>query len=164
MSYSIYIGNAEVYAEWDPGYGESPRAEWQVNRVELPEAPFTADNTGRSNNRDPGYGQWAEFCRQTGLHRLFFDKEDGLMREHPGCQRLERTHLDFIVDAHRTYSGRNPNRRPGACECSECQWSSKSTDIPHDPSLDFNMCRLAWLEFWVRWALENCERPAIYNR
>ena len=29
---------------------------------------------------------------------------------------------------------------------------------------NYHMARLIWLDWWVQWALKNCERPAIYNR
>jgi hypothetical protein len=28
---------------------------------------------------------------------------------------------------------------------------------------DFHGARLVWLEWWVRWALDNCKVPVIYN-
>jgi hypothetical protein len=28
---------------------------------------------------------------------------------------------------------------------------------------DYMLARLIWLDWWMRWALENCETPAIEN-
>lgn len=161
MSYSILIGNAELHSEWGAP-DEEPIAKWTVASMVHPEAPFTDDNTGHSNGRDPGYSQWASFLDATGLRSVFMNAGDGLMRAHPGCQKLNRSHLLAFKAADAAYRIRNPQAIAGACECTQCSWHPNA-DAVHDPLLDFNLCRLTWLIWWTEYALTNCERPAIYN-
>jgi hypothetical protein len=145
MSYDIYIGNAEVeeLEEDDVSY------QIRVNRITLPDAPtFPGDEmTGNGNSRHPGYSQWSEFCRKSGLYNLFFDKEDGLMQSHPGNTALNESHSKVIEQALADWKEDHPNATPGF-----------DNDL-HDPIL----ARLIWLDFWVKWALKNCEHPAIWN-
>jgi hypothetical protein len=166
VSYDIYIGQAVLFSEWPKdGDGEEPRAEWQVDGMTHPEAPNKPDMTGQGNGCHPGYGQWAEAMREVGLYDLWFKEYEGFLSPHPGIKRLTRAHLGAVQIARATYKAAHPNERPGCCECAECQKFERKPDPPpHDPTLNFNMLRLDWMEFWMRWTLENCKRPAVYNR
>ena len=161
MSYDIYIGNAVLHSEWSDDY---QAAEWAVESTTHPDAPFKPDLTQSGNSCHPGYSQWADAMRAVGLYELWFKPWEGLLSEHPGCKRLTREHLDAVEDARKAYSAQHPTERPGCCECAECQrpFAGKNPP-PHDPTLNFNMLRLDWMAFWMRWALENCERPAVSN-
>jgi hypothetical protein len=146
MGYDIYIG------EWDEGAKSvDPEGTPQtVAHLERPEAPaFEGDDSGRTNVRRPSYGAWERFCGDTGLRELFFDRRVGLMREHPGTTRLTRAHLATIRRALNAYRDAHPN--------------ATSTFVSGDER-DHHLARLTWLEWWVDWALANCERPAIHNR
>jgi len=63
-----------------------------------------------------------------------------------------------------TYRSAHPDAKPGWCCCDDCSTRpmDKSDNLPHE-DLDATLARLTWLEFWIRWALDNCEHPAIYN-
>lgn len=162
MSYAIYIGNAELESEW-PGE-DGPRAEWTVNGMEHPEAPFKPDVTGRSNGCHPGYSQWDIAMEQVGLHDAFFDAKRGLLREHPGIQLLTQEHVAEFEAARTAFLLAHPIERPGICRCRGCNRIDGDDEAVHDPALNFNMHRLNWLCWWTRYALANCERPAVYNR
>jgi hypothetical protein len=140
MSYSIYIGE-EAPDEDDP---DATR----VYRVESPDAPeFEGDRmTGKGNHRHARYSQWTDFTREAGLYDLFFDKQCGLMREHPDTQRLTVKHLREVERALDDWRRHHPRARPG--------WGAKQDPI---------LARLVWLQFWVKWTLGNCKRPAIHN-
>lgn len=161
MSYDIYIGNAELKSEWPGEYG--PVAEWDVDGMTHEDAPYKPDLTGKGNSCHPGYGQWADAMEEVGLAEAFFDQEDGLLREHPGIQPLTAAHLATFEAAQAEYRRRRPAERPGCCRCAGCQRFDADKDAVHDPTLNFNMLRLEWLVWWTRWALENCERPAMAN-
>lgn len=145
MSYSIHIGNATSEFSKDDGYLS---ARWVVEPATHPAAPTfpNDDMTGNSNSRHPSYSAWDDFCRATGLHDMFFGEEnEGLMREHPGCVMLTEMHAQTITAALAAYQS-EATKPPGFTD-------------GHSPHL----ARILWLEFWVRWALENCETPAIQN-
>lgn len=158
MSYDIYIGNAEL----DPvGEDENDITYWsiRVSSVKLPNAPtFPNDEmTGNGNSRHPGYSAWSEWCRETGLYSLFFADDSGLMCEHPGHRALKKEHAEQIEAALKRWQKNHPNAVPGFDE-----WNINNPDTPtglYDPML----ARLIWLDWWVKWALANCERPCIYN-
>lgn len=167
MSYDIYIGKAELSvpskSDLEDGYNHLSVS---VNGMALPDAPtFPGDGmTKNGNSRHPGYSQWSEFCRRVGLYDLFFDNERGLIREHPGCFVLTKGHADEIHDALEKWQKDHPKLEPGWCECTskECASMMGNKDAKHverDPAL----ARLIWLDWWVRWALKNCEVPAMAN-
>lgn len=162
MSYDIYIGNAEP-TELDEDDGEYRCAcnGVCVAGVALPDAPsFPFDRmTANGNSRHPGYSQWAEFCDTARLHDLFHGKESGLMRQHPGTFALSREHLATVRSRREEWQARHPDAIPG------WDWSIPQLDGDDDGvrGRDHILARLLWLEWWMDWALTNCERPAIHN-
>jgi hypothetical protein len=166
MSYDIYIGNAELESEWSD---DEVRAEWIVNGHAEPDAPVFAFDvmTKNGNSRHPGYSQWANFCRQAGLHALFFGSPDdgrshegGLMSNHPGVARLDASILGLITAARIRWQATHPDAIPGFDY--DPMWLKEQDDGVR--GRDDVLARLLWLEWWMAWALRTCERPAIYNR
>jgi hypothetical protein len=137
MSYSIVIG------EKVPNREEGANTKFRVDWLELDSAPTCDAPTGQSNQRMPAYSAWSDFVKETGLSGLFFDKKKGLMRAHPGCVGLTSAHLKTLQKAKRVYL---------------------KGSVRHTGNLtNYNVERLNWLEWWMRWALKNCKHPAIYN-
>ena len=100
MSYDIYIGEATLEKfEAEEDYPAEIRI--SVKRTTQPGAPqFEGDElTGDGNSRHPGYSQWHKFCQIAGLEDLFYDKERGFIREHPGTFALEQHHLDVVTES-----------------------------------------------------------------
>jgi hypothetical protein len=147
MSYSIGIGNAipEITDNYLYGFG------WTVECVQLDDAPHWpgADISGKGNYRYPAYLGMRDFCEQAKITSLFFGdcEDDGaLLFHHPGIAHLRREHLEVISAARMRYELDHPGAVLG--------WNDDC-----DPVL----ARLVWYEFWMRWALENCEHPAVCN-
>lgn len=146
--YTICIGNAMIEQNLD---GIQLLAEWVVDVVTNDRAPeFPNDQlTGKSNVRMSGYSAWEDFCKKTGLYRLFYGDE-GLIA-HPGCAKINKGHVSAVRIAllqrheHRLKNG--IVLRPG-----------------FGAENDYTLARLLWLEYWMTWAVENCEIPAIENR
>jgi hypothetical protein len=165
MGYSIYIGNAvfDDVDEYDPQYRATVAG---FEHPDAPRAPHDA-NPGK-NYRWPSYGVWTEFTKTVGLHDMFYDEEDGLLRPHPGCAVLRRSHCERIElalkhfrEAHADAVARFEGRE-GEDPVSEMLRIDAGKDLdcgPHDATL----ARLEWLAWWCRWAVENCERPAVKN-
>lgn len=93
-----------------------------------------------------------EFCKVTELRDLFFDEDDGLFSEHPGCKLLRQEHLDKVQRALIRYQA-STTAKPGFYDWGE----------PNTGEYDGNLARIIWLEWWMRWALATCETPAIEN-
>lgn len=169
MSYDIYLGepvlvipNKEDIEEWGDNY-----IGVRVERMEHPDAPdwpcarrlskdkkcpydemiCGGDMSEKSNGRHPGYSQFSEFTKMTGLHDLFFG-ESGLIGSHPGCSLIQKKDLDQIRAAREMWERAHPDSVPGWCK------------YKNDDSI---LARLIWYEWWFDYALKNCKVPAIYN-
>ncbi|HEU4406551.1 MAG TPA: hypothetical protein VFS43_14895 [Polyangiaceae bacterium] len=145
MAFTIVIGERVLVPSGDPEVAARPGAAEE----EAPEAPaFEGDvYTGRTNVRRVGYGDWAVFCRTSGLHGLFFDPGRGLMREHPGCEPLTAAHLGAVRAARLARERARPGARPG-----------------FGGDLDPVLARLGWLDWWMARALARCRMPVFANR
>lgn len=148
MGYNIYIGNAV------PQFNKSDfpylSARWTVEPTEHPDAPdFSVDGcpTGNGNGRGPSYSVWTDFTKWAGLYEMFYNEDDGFLRPHPGCCGITVEQVQEVEAA--LHHKKNVATRPAG--------------FSEDGSLDHNLARLMWLAFWMRWAVENCETPAIFN-
>ena len=151
MGYTIKIGNAKPVfkKEYDELY-----AAWEVEPMALETAPrFPGDPTKNTNERSPTYCTWSDFLDWASLKCLFYDESDGLMRfrSEGGCTVINK--MDYLEIKSALYRKKlSTIGDPGFDE----------VDKPEKYSFDqANLARLIWLEFWVRWALDNCETPAI---
>lgn len=138
MGYRIIIGNAV----------ETPDGP-DIETVRHDSAPAFPgdDDCHHVNERAPSYSAWTDFANSSGLHGLFFHPDHGLMANHPGIVAITPAHVEAIRKAlrHRLSAG-GPGQSPGFGD-----------------GLDYTAARLLWLDYWMRWALENCERPALRN-
>ena len=167
MGYNLTIGNAILRYSADDLY---LRIGAEV--VEHPDDRYT----GKSNSRSPSYTAWNDFCREAGIHEMFYGKgwdrddlryrncsddfhrETPLLVEHPGTQPLCRGDLEFVRAARIRREQSNDGRPPGFWECSnETGW------VEVDNGTDPTLARLLWLEFWIGWALDNCDIPVLAN-
>lgn len=165
MGYTITIGEASIF------YDKDGPAMWIEAEAATDEnAPDHDRFTGKSNSRSPGYCAWSEFCEAAGLTTLFygggwsremggnlpcpdgFHRETPLLAKHPGAQPITNADAEYVGRKLTEYKRNHPGAVPGF-------WDEEGEDNGKDPVL----ARLVWLEFWMRWALANCERPIIEN-
>jgi hypothetical protein len=153
MGYDIKVGNAVPEHHKDDFPTLSAR--WVVEHKTLEEAPsFEGDEmTGQSNMRSPSYGTWTDFCRATGLYDMFYEEYYGFLANHPGCRGITQHDADEVTAALVQY--RAKAKLPPGFE--------KDYGYSGPPNFDYNLARLIWLEFWMQWAVKNCETPAIQN-
>jgi hypothetical protein len=161
MSYSITIGNA--VPEHSKEYGEL-YARWTVESASSSDAPtFPHDEmTGNGNSRHPAYSAWHEFCAVTGLEAMWYDKGTGLLREHPGCFVLEPHHHATAKDALERWREK-ATLPPGFFGFPEFDKETSTHKSPDEGKYDPILARLIWMEWWMAWALKNCETPAVCN-
>lgn len=189
MSYDIYIGEAVMNL---PNPEEHNGLAVEVRGHREPDAPTfpNDDMTGNGNSRHPGYSQWGNFTRTAGIHDLFFDKEEGLMRKHPGCFLLRQRDLDRVRFALDQWRIKHRETVPGfgdrehfeqeiarikswlgsaepdrACVAARlvAEHHRNLAALPPTGTFDPILARLIWLEWWMAWALKNCTTPAIHN-
>jgi hypothetical protein len=149
MSYSITIGNAVPFHSKDE---YELYACWVVESATSDDAPtFINDQmTGNSNGRHPSYSGWSDFLEKTDLGDLFYND---LMAQHPGCVQITSEHYERVHSALESYQ-KIATKPPGFGD-----WMNNVDGSQYDPYL----ARLIWLDFWMKWALDNCETPAIRN-
>lgn len=138
MSWDIYIGNAAITKnEHDGEYILF------VETIEHPNAPSWPgpDLSGKSNHRAPSYSGFASFCDVTGIKVGAFTEARGSDGD---CFVLTREDLASVTAARERWEKAHPGAVPG--------WGE------HD---DFNLAKLIWYEWWMTWALDNCENPSI---
>lgn len=150
MGYSIYIGNAIPKferTEYDELY-----AAWQVETAEDVKDPL-----GENNHFQHSYTWFAEFLKRFNLYDLFLEQkyyhpseqteywEEGLMFNHPGCVIIKEYHYLDIKNALDKYK------------------LVATKEAGYEDGQDHILALLMRLEFWFRYALDNCEVPAIYN-
>jgi hypothetical protein len=153
MGYTIKIGNAIPYFEKNEEYGEL-YAEWRVENVRHPDAPtFPVDEmTGNSNSRHPSYTGWNNFCEEAGVYNVFYENER-FRGGHPGCSLLKKSDLELVREA-KIRREHFSKLSPGF---------NDDDDDDDQEKYDGVLARLIWLEYWIGWALTNCETPAIEN-
>lgn len=153
MGYDIKVGNAvpEHHKDDFP----TLNARWVVEYETLEDAPvFKGDDaTGNGNLRSPSYSVWREFCTATGLFDLFYEEYYGLLAEHPGCRGITQQDADQVTAALTRYKAK-ATLPPGF---------EDDSDYQGPPNFDYDLVRLMWLEFWMQWAVKNCETPAVQN-
>jgi hypothetical protein len=150
MGYTIRIGEATFSKDTEHAYiGISAKEE----RHDA--APAFGEPTDFTNERWPSYTVWAEFLRAVGLYELFTEKDRGLMRSHPGVALLTKNHQAKIHDALEEY--RKKGTTPGFSE------TMLGEKIAGAENADPMLARLIWLDYWVTWAVNNCENPVLTN-
>ena len=155
MSYDLYIGQGEYNAETKL---------YDVQPLTLPEAPsfYNDEMSSHVNHRHPSYSGWSLFCDSTGLGDLFFGS-GGLIASHPGYVKLTPKHAYIIHDKLEQYQLSHPNDVPGVCDCSDCNAYRNDIKLPHHPEYNYALARLMWLDWWVKWAIQNCSNPMLAN-
>jgi len=162
MGYHLTIGEARI--ERDDDYIRIA-AEDATDDAAPDHCPYTKKGNGRS----PSYTAWHDFCKEAGIEKLFygdgwsreerryipsedFYRETILLGEHPGAAVIIPQDLEYVRDARIRREATNGGREPGFWE-----------DDGRDNGKDHVLARLLWLEFWIDWALKNCENPIIEN-
>lgn len=161
MGYNFTIGNA--VPEFRNEDGELS-ARWVVEGASSDDAPTfpNDDATGNGNGRSPSYSVWADFCRDTGLYDLFYDERGHLHAGHPGCVMLKRSDLERVKEARDEWQ-KKATLPPGFAGYPEFNKEKQEWEHADDGKYDGALARLIWMEWWMAWALDNCETPAIQN-
>lgn len=146
MGYSLEIG--EPYVEVEK---EDNLVTIEVKEVKLEDAPAFDEPTDFTNSRWPSYSGWSDFCTFVGLYDMFFDKEKGLISEHPGVFPVLPLHKEKIDKAMLQFKRKYPNAIAGY------------SDKPGWPEANSYLVRLEWLKYWIDWSLINCKQPVFKN-
>lgn len=147
MGYTITIGELEVEKQPEDAM-ECSGLNFDAKGERHENAPAFGEPTDYTNSRWPSYSVWRAFMTAVGLYELFYD-EGHLIGGHPGVRLVTKPMAEKVSRALSAYRVLHPDAiaelREGAPE--ESGW----------------LCRLIWLEYWITWAVDNCETPVIAN-
>jgi hypothetical protein len=158
MGYTLTIGQLETTIE-NEGLESYIRNDAESARFD--DAPAYGEPTDFTNSRWPSYTSWSDAMRFVGLYDLMFNKETGLIRQHPGCVPLVIEHKEIIDKAHKAFYEKYPNAKAGySPKLDEKKGIWEDPEWPNENNM---ATRLEWLKYWVDWALSNCSKPVFYN-
>lgn len=157
MGYSITIGELEIDFESEERYiCLSAKAENHEN------APAFGEPTDFTNQRWPSYSAWHNFLNSVGLADIFYDENGHALGGHPGAVPINATIVEQVRQALDYRRLSNGGREPGF-SVKLIQVDGKFQEVDDGTNKDYDLARLIWLDYWCRWAVENCGRPVIAN-
>ncbi len=171
MGYTLKIGEAKIV--WDVDF-----VNIDCDLVSMPDAPAFGEITDFENQRHPSYTAWADSMRSLGLYELMneYVEYDGgylcpLIGRHPGASPITQNHVNYVVQKIAEYKAKNPDHiaqypplKDDAKPFIEGSGLYSDDQYVDDPRFDGSLCRGEWLLYWMKWAVENCEKPVLVNR
>lgn len=179
MGYSLTIGEYSSTTENEDG------EEYTYHKCDVvsnDDAPAFGEPTDYENQRWPSYTSWHNAMRELDMMDLMFDERNGgngffywdgkrhfpLLLEHPGMCEITQAHVEYAENKLREYKEKYPTHRaeyppPKPYAVPIFGDLYRSEDYVDDPEYDGALCRGEWLVYWLRWAFENCKRPAFVN-
>lgn len=172
MGYSLTIGEAAIENH------SNGHIKLTAERVEEDHFPAYGDPTDNTNTRWPSYGSWHDAMEILGLKDIMFQEEyecedgtfiRGLIADHPGVTMITEKHMKIVSDAmnayrakHTTHRSEWPPLQEGAVPYGNSDVYAEA-DYVDDPTYDTALVRGEWLEYCMKWALENCVIPVFVN-
>ena len=147
MGYTITIGQLSIEKNIDDGL-DCSCISFGAEGVHDEKSPAFGEPTDHENQRWPSYSAWSNFMRGVGLYDVFFYDSGHLIGGHPGVRLVTQDLVLAVQKALADYRQTNPDIK------------AEFTD--GDVRTGF-LCRLIWLDYWVNWAINNCETPVIAN-
>lgn len=147
MGYTITIGELDVRKQPDDGL-DCCCISFGAGGTSHNTAPAFGEPTDYTNSRLTSYITWSNFMQDTGLYDAFFTERGYLIGGHPGVRLVTKDLVDCVSVALTSYKNQNAGLEPRLDEGKEAQgW----------------LCRLIWLDYWLKWSLDNCQTPVIAN-
>ena len=146
MGYSITIGELRIDTYPENGVDDECIG-FSAKGVAIEGSPAYGEPTDGTNQRWPSYTSWFNAIEGAGLEDVFF-YNGHLIGGHPGVRLVTKELLERISKAKADLESAHP--------------SIKATMQPYT-DINGTYCRIIWLEYWCKWALENCKFPVIAN-
>lgn len=145
MGYTITIGELKISKDPEDGL-ECSCISFDAELVRRGDAPAFGEPTDYTNSRWPSYGVWQNALRRFNLEPVFFDNGH-LIGGHPGARLVTQEMVDVV-------------------RCELARWRLVNPDVA--PEFNNNeeaadLARVIWLDYWLTWALKNCETPVVAN-
>lgn len=138
---------------------------WDVERDNHPDAPvFPNDETlePASNWRYVNIPVWSALAVECGIEAWLTDPKTGLLASAQAGQVRPLTAEDYRV-VNEAYLLRSAFRegQPGWDAVIADEEREQIGELIEKSTHDEYLARLTWLRFWIRWALDHCEHPAV---
>ena len=171
MGYEIKVG--EAYMDYDKKY---MCISIDIKQVHNPNAP---DDNGRYNSIRPQFHVWSDFCKCMDLEEYFYgdsNRKDGIYSDEFNkkfnreesfigqCDRvipITQLDVDYIDKTFLNFRHAYPTSIPKFTESIKGPHWRDEEPITMD-TINAHHVRLIWLGFWFKWAIKNCEHPAVY--
>ena len=185
MGFTFQIGNAcaEHRVDHDDDGKTNLLAWWSAAAMEHDNAPAFRHEPShliKISIFEFSYLGWTEFCERTGLKPTFEDPGTGLFRpgsqdDTHGCQPIEVRHLQDV----RAALGRlrASTKLPPGYHAASIWVEGMEAPVDPDsglkyvldgdtwrhpePKNDQDLADLIKIAWWMEWAVENCETPAV---
>lgn len=151
MGYTLTIGELTVHKYPDCGLDEDGIS-FGAFGIHHDDAPAFGEPTDHTNSRWPSYSAWAGTMRDLGLTEVIFSGGT-LVGGHPGVRLVTPELVEVVSSALEKYRREHPDGVAGF---------NQDENMPTDP-VNANLARMEWFDYWLRWALENCDTPVIAN-
>ncbi|WP_273430552.1 hypothetical protein [Chitinibacter tainanensis] len=146
MGYTFTIGELEVIKSEGDGL-DCPCISFGAKGISLKGSPAFGEPTDSTNERWPSYCAWSDFLKDVELYDVFYS-DNHLIGGHPGIRLVTKDLQKIVSQRLIDFKTKHPELKPIFDE-----------ENKHAGSL----CRLIWLDYWIEWALINCETPVIAN-
>ncbi len=142
---------------WAPDELFAPIPKWRIELVgDNPSAPVG----WRPANSTLVYtATFREFLRVAELSETSVG-EGVTWNSISGMVRLTEQHAQAFEAAHARLKALFPNDIPVDCRCRECI-GDRGKFSHHYANSNSQLALSEWFSYWMRWALDNCECPAI---
>lgn len=156
MGYTITIGELEVEKNPEDGL-DSDCISFGAKGQNLDDAPAFGEPTDYTNSRWPSYTSWSGALEDAGMYDLFFC-EGHLIGGHPGIRLITKELVEAVAERKAEFERRHPN-----VKATYGNVSGPFESDADNPGENGVYCRIVWLDYWLKWAYENCETPVIAN-
>ncbi len=151
MTVNFIIGELEIEV---PDATDSQRLDCcdvrlSAVEVELPKGEGLQIPLGKANHADFSYNRWFNFCEEVGIRDVFYDKDENFIGRRTGAIWITPLTQHTIRAAYKALQAEYPD--------------FVLQDVISSDHLVGHFHLLAWLDYWVTWALENCKRPVIHH-
>ena len=146
MGYNLTIGEADFKFYNEEGLESS--CDMTAKGFRHDNAPAFGEPTDFTSERWPSYSSWSNFCDEAGLKDVFYYEGGGHLRGgHPGCIPVEIEMQKRVNKALADWRVSHPDAKENFDDTGDSGY----------------LCLLVWLDYWVNWVMDNCEKPVFAN-
>lgn len=129
---------------------------WSAETIKLENAPAFGEYGDYTNERYTHNSLWLKFSEFVNIKDMFYNENEKLVGKEIGYLKLTHSFLEELRKRIKVFKGKYPD-----AEATYGDNNLRSLNDFSTPVENLFLCRLVWLEFWINYAIENSENPAI---